>query len=113
MESVIFTGCPLPAWATGSPQVYPMMTTLSITKEVFFSALSFLQTGGVQRRSLRTDGALRARDGAGEEEAAHAGDQAAELRAGTGGCREPQPALGEGDGGFLFHTGGPGAGIKD
>lgn len=71
------------------------------------------QTGGVQYCSVCTDGASGTRDGAGKEEATHAGDQTTKLRAGTRGCREPQPASGEGDGGFLFHTGGSGPGCKD
>lgn len=71
------------------------------------------QTGRVQCCSVCADGAFGARDGAGKEKATHAGDQTTKLRAGKRGCREPQPAPGEGDGGFLFHTGGSGPGSKD
>ena len=62
---------------------------------------------------MRSDGAFGTRDGAGEEEAAHAGDQTSKLGASAGGCREPEPASGEGDGGFLFHAGGPCPGCTD
>lgn len=75
--------------------------------------LSVLQAGGVQRRPLRSDGAAGTGNGAGEEEAAHAGDQTAQLGAGARGRREPQPAPGEGDGGLLLHAGRPGSGIQD
>lgn len=75
--------------------------------------MSPLQAGGVQCRPLRSDGAPRTGNGAGEEEAAHAGDQTAQLGASARGRREPQPAPGEGDGGFLLHAGRPGSGIQD
>lgn len=62
---------------------------------------------------MHADGALGTRDGAGKKEAKHAGDQTAKLRAGAGGCREPQPAPREGDGRFLFYTGRSGPGCED
>lgn len=72
-----------------------------------------LQAGGVQCCPVRSDGASGAGNGAGEEEAAHAGDQAAQLGASARGRREPQPAAGEGDGGLLLHAGRLGSGIED
>lgn len=71
------------------------------------------QIGGLQRCSVCAVGASGARDGAGEEEATHAGDQTAKLRTGTGGRRKPQPPSGEGDGGFFFHPGRSGLGCED
>lgn len=63
-------------------------TTLECTKrlKVKVKDLTFLsccaeslQTGGVQRRPVCTDGAPGAGDGAGKEEATHAGDQTTKL----------------------------------
>ena len=72
-----------------------------------------LQAGGVECCSVCSDGAPGAGDGAGEEEAAHAGDQAPQLRPRPSRCREQEPAPGEGNGGLLLHSGRPDSGSKD
>lgn len=71
------------------------------------------QTRRVQCGSVCADGVLGTGDGAGEEEATHAGDQATELGAGAAGRRESEQSPGEGDGGFLFHARRPGPGDED